>query len=339
MRYGWLHIFLALSLVAVLRPAGAATDAEYQALRAKLTITPVANAGKLTEQFPALAGKVLEVEGTINGAYSTGDGAGYLLRLTADLMVILQAKVNDPDMAVGNTVRVLARVPREGTVLEHLALTVAKGAPAGMMGEEPDGNPDEMEVDRRPPTIYYKSPPKLAKEPQPIFTDAAGLSQRPEVVQAYAAKIKEFNKHIDDTTALLIAFHILEKSEANGVDPRLIMALVARESRFNHRAVSPAGAMGLGQLMPGTAAGLGVRDAFDIPSNIDGSVRYIATQLRAFGRLSLALAAYNAGPGAVRRYGDVPPYRETQNYVRLVWETYAELAGIDPDTGEKIAQR
>ncbi len=329
----------ALLLGATGSPARAVSAAEYQALRATLAVTPVDRAGTMLAQLPLLAGNVLEMEGTINGAFSSGDGSGYLLRVTSEQMVMLQAKANDPGMAVGNTVRVLARVPREGAILEHLALTPATSAPANVAVDDPVAvTPDEMVVDRRAPTFYHSSP-KPAKEPPPMFSDAAGLAGRPEVVQLYAAKIKAFNTRLDDAVALLIAYHILEKSEANGIDPRLTMALIARESRFNPRAVSPAGAMGLGQLMPGTAAGLGVKDPFDIPSNIDGSVRYITAQLRAFGRLSLALAAYNAGPGAVRRYGGVPPYQETQNYVRLVWQTYAELAGLDPETGEKIGQR
>ncbi len=330
---------MALLLGVIGVPAHSISDTEYQALRATLTVTPVDRIGKILEQLPHLAGKVLEMEGTINGAFSSSDGAGYLLRITPEQMVMLQAKVNDPGMVVGATIRVLARVPREGAILEHLALTHAMSAPANIAVDDPVAvTPDEMAVERRAPTFYYPTP-KLAKEPQPIFRDAAGLAGRPEVVQLYAAKIKEFNKRLDDNVALLIAYHILEKSEANGIDPRLTMALIARESRFNPRAVSPAGAMGLGQLMPGTAAGLGVKNPFDIPSNIDGSVRYITAQLRTFGRLSLALAAYNAGPNAVRRYDGIPPYRETQNYVRLVWQTYAELAGLDPETGEKIAQR
>lgn len=339
MRCGWMMLLLLTLLTgAGLRPAFAAAEADYLAVRGKLAITPVTNSTKITAQLPSLAGKVIEMEGTINGTYTSTEGTGYLLRLSSDQMIIVQARTNDDDIAVGNVVRVLARVPKEGALLEHLSLTVSKTAGA-VVTDSGDGDGSGMDVDQRPPIIYSRAPQMPVKEPQPIFTDAAGLAQRPEVVQIYAAKIQEFNKRVDDATAKLIAFHILDKSEQYGIDPRLTMALVARESRFNRFAVSPKGAMGLGQLMPGTAAGLGVNDAFDIPSNIDGTVRYITTQLRTFGRLSLALAAYNAGPNAVRRCGGVPPISETQNYVRLVWETYADLAGIDPDTGEKIARK
>jgi len=108
--------------------------------------------------------------------------------------------------------------------------------------------------------------------------------------------------------------------------PSLLRALIQAESNYNPRAVSPAGAQGLTQLMPGTAAGLGVTDPFDPAQNIFGGARYLRQQLDAFqGDERLALAAYNAGPGAVRRYHGIPPYPETQHYVTRV----LALAGED----------
>lgn len=112
-------------------------------------------------------------------------------------------------------------------------------------------------------------------------------------------------------------------AKANGIDPVLFRRQIAAESGFNPNARSKAGAMGLGQLMPGTAAGLGVKDPWDPQQNLDGAARYLAQQIKAFnGDIRLALAAYNAGPGAVRKYGKVPPYRETQNYVHTILHGY-----------------
>lgn len=104
----------------------------------------------------------------------------------------------------------------------------------------------------------------------------------------------------------------------------LFTALIHQESRFNPRAVSHKGAQGLGQLMPGTARELRVADPFDPAQNLTGAAMYLVAQLRAFGSVELALAAYIAGPGAVQRYDGVPPFKETQNYVRRV----AERAGL-----------
>jgi hypothetical protein len=103
----------------------------------------------------------------------------------------------------------------------------------------------------------------------------------------------------------------------HGVDPALLAAVAKQESGFDTRAVSPAGAQGLMQFMPATAKGLGV-DPLDPASAIDGAARYLSDLTRQFGSTDLALAAYNAGPGTVRRYGGIPPITETQNYVRAV---------------------
>jgi len=104
-----------------------------------------------------------------------------------------------------------------------------------------------------------------------------------------------------------------------GIDPGLLRGLVRQESGFDPRAHSAAGAMGLTQLMPATAASLGVSDPYDPAQSLDGGARYLREMLDRFGNdPAKALAAYNAGPGAVARFGGVPPYAETQNYVRNI---------------------
>lgn len=114
-----------------------------------------------------------------------------------------------------------------------------------------------------------------------------------------------------------------------GIDPSLLTAIAQKESALNPTAVSSAGAQGVMQLMPATAASLGVSNPFDPAQNIDAGARYFSQLLNQFGgNTSLALAAYNAGPGAVTKYGGIPPYTQTQDYVTSV----LAAAGLPADS-------
>lgn len=129
------------------------------------------------------------------------------------------------------------------------------------------------------------------------------------------AEIQELMPRIDSA--------IEEYSSQFGLDPKLVRAVIKQESGFQPFALSTSGAMGLMQLMPGTAEGLGVKDAYNIEQNIKGGTQYLYYQLKAFdGDLKLALAAYNAGPNAVRKYDGIPPYEQTQTYVKKVMNYY-----------------
>jgi len=153
-----------------------------------------------------------------------------------------------------------------------------------------------------------------------------GASPEGQILPAALAAVPSVagtNRALTRAVASRYASHPIVK--AAGIDPREFIiffdVMIQTESGFNERARSPVGAIGLAQLMPGTARMLGV-DPYDKSQNLDGGARYLIAQIAEFGTLSLAVAAYNAGPGAVRTYKGVPPYRETERHVSKVMSNY-----------------
>ena len=172
--------------------------------------------------------------------------------------------------------------------LALLTAAVAGRAQAQVLEIQPDGA-----------VVRYAGPA--------VYTDTGARPLIPQVSASPAA-----------ATPREVAEAIQDSAARHAVSAPLVEAVAWQESRFNQAAVSPKGAMGVMQLMPGTARTLGV-DAASLSGNIDGGVAYLGQMLRRFeGDLPRALAAYNAGPEAVQRYGGVPPYAETQAYVRAI---------------------
>jgi soluble lytic murein transglycosylase-like protein len=159
---------------------------------------------------------------------------------------------------------------------------------------------------RRTPSPAPALPARIA--PAPSLASAA-----PVTSPVTAPVTSPVTTPVTDLTAIL-----RQASETHGVDPALVHSVVAVESGFNPLAVSPKGAQGLMQLMPGTARRFGVTDSFDVRQNIEAGVKYLRHLQEMFKDDRLALAAYNAGEGAVMRYGGIPPYRETEQYVEKV---------------------
>ena len=140
-----------------------------------------------------------------------------------------------------------------------------------------------------------------------------------------------------DTTSRSEINELIEKyADKNGLDSDFVKAVIKQASGFNPNATSKCGAMGLMQLMPSTAQGLGVTNAYDAEQNIEGGTKYLKGLMDRFdNNKSLALAAYNAGPNAVKKYGGIPPYMETQNYVKSVLSNYDKMkaSGVGVNEG------
>jgi soluble lytic murein transglycosylase-like protein len=139
----------------------------------------------------------------------------------------------------------------------------------------------------------------------------------------FGNSVYDSSAQVNTALPVYLAEAVSDAAKKHGVDPRLIVAVARRESRFNPSAVSPVGACGVMQLMPATARYLGVKDVFNARESVFAGAKYLRTLLDTFhGDLDLTLAAYNAGPGAVQKYNGVPPYRETKAYVSSIRSAY-----------------
>lgn len=157
--------------------------------------------------------------------------------------------------------------------------------------------------------------------------------------EAPAQRARRYSNKLVDIPDASIQISIDRHSADQSLDPKLVRAMIQVESGYNHRARSHKGAMGLMQLMPGTASQLRVSDPYDPDENVRGGTQYLRNLIDRFaGRLELAVAAYNAGPGAVERYDGIPPYRETRDYVQRVLALYqggeVSLASLPVSSGQ-----
>ncbi len=175
-----------------------------------------------------------------------------------------------------------------------------------------------------PDRLFLFAAPQSREDDDPLSDVTAAAAVAPRAVRASPEIL-----HAIETTALRYGSHDSAASGRSARSPDWTLfyrANIEVESAYNPRALSPVGAIGLGQLMPDTARDLGV-DPHDIAQNLDGSARYLLMMLEQFGDPALALAAYNAGPHAITRHGGVPPFRETQGHVARVTAVFQRLRG------------
>ena len=311
---------VSVAIGAVLTPQAMAADtdavADYRALKTQLHALEFRSTDDLTTEVSLLAGRTVELRGRVSGDISGPKGTFFIFSPEEGSTLLLNEMNRVVALRHGHRARVLFFVPPEaptmGSLIPIAFIWEAQAAPVEAR---------ELALAARAQQAWEERMAGVREATVPHYRTSSDIGQT-----QLEALVRHFNSRLSDEAVSDIAGAILQHSRRYQVNELLACALVAAESAFNPWAVSRKGAMGLGQLMPGTARGLGVRDAFDPEENLRGSLQYFSRQLDRFDDLEEALAAYNAGPGAVQRYGGVPPYRETRNYVHKVSETFARLA-------------
>lgn len=317
--------------------------ASFVKARQSLKAVPVGGFSILQQNVEAYRGRVVELTATVRGVSWVGSAQVLVLQSADGASVYPRSEGNvSPEGQVGAHLRVLLRVSENNLVgLSDVELIQAVHE-ADIAQWEAKQRRKEMQKPSprtsslRPLTSRFSVPMRTSQGTVLTFEQWHSA-----VYTAYARTISRFNPKLKPEQIEVITNSILAFSWYYRVDPRLVVAMVLAESGFRPDAVSRAGAMGLGQLMPGTARGLGVRNPFDPVQNLAGAIRLLHGHLNAYsgGRayregtvswndIILAMAAYNAGSGAVRKYGGVPPYRETQTYVKRVIAFYKQLCGM-----------
>lgn len=318
-------VCIAASSVIASAPVGVK---DYLTLRKKLmTRLPIET---LKSDPGSYIGKVFEVKGMMTGCLSSARGCSIIIS-TSDSGSYSMSADTPPTETPGIELACLVKIgERSASSLSDLRLVACAFL---------------RELERVEASVKVSTGAQTTAKAAASSRSAQqrGQSTHPvsaeELVRVYKKAVKRFNSKLSDSQADTIARSVLGFSYRYKLDPRLVCAVILAESHFRIGATSRAGAQGLGQLMPSTAAGLGVDDAYDPVQNIYGSARYVKGMLdRMSGNkqwneltwydLALALAAYNAGPNAVKRHGGVPPYKETQNYVKRVTSIYKQLCGV-----------
>lgn len=354
----FLCIFLLASPLRASTPEHPVSGTKYTQLRRETHCDTSLTNAKVQLDPTRYTGKILELSGRVEGSSSDGNTVSLLVILrddTSATLNVLPSMQNDLNSDPTARVRVLAEVgdPGVSNVAPLKVLAIARDAEVTALEKavearneakrEADGRRNEIEArwrEQASRSVEYGHRRELPPPPAAAATSSYStyLSSRAQpLFWPYYTYIAKVNPRLDGATASKITFHLLNFADRYNVDPRLIVAMILAESHFNPNATSHSGAMGLGQLMPGTARALGVDNPYDPVQNLGGSVNYLRSRLDTFsskalpgGELSfeqvaLAMAAYNAGVNKVKKYGGIPPYTQTQNYVKRVISLYKQL--------------
>ncbi len=286
----------------------------------------------------AYKGRSIELRGTLSGISRGGEQTLYILDANEGCFILSAEDI--PELNPGARICVVAAIgERSVTSLSDLRL-VAYAYESEVVAREKKAIEAAEQAKRAKEEAAAKAEQaKQAARNKEQNKPVAQPATSEELVAAYRTAVQRFNKQLSTKEADTIARSVLGFSAKYQVDPRLVVAVIIAESNFNPNATSKKGAMGLGQLMPGTASGLGVTNAYDPVQNIAGSVKLIRGHLDrlsggadwtelTWNHLALALASYNAGPGAVKKHCGVPPYKETRTYIDKVIMIYKELCGV-----------
>jgi hypothetical protein len=288
---------------------GSTSEAEYTATRKKLHAAAVGSRAEYQKLRQSTPRQALEVKGIVTGIITSNGAITVLLRLDDNETIELKAAGPREELRTGARLALIVSGDGPGTPSIQAGIWDLPPAPLAAVPE----------------------PAEVAAPERPAALSGRGLDQLSRCQRA----ISTLNPRLHADQVNLIANNITQFSSYHGVDPYLIVAIIGAESRFNPNARSYKGAMGLGQLMPSTAAGMGVQHPYDPTENLAAAVALIRSHLNKYSgdpnQVALALAAYNAGSGAVRKYGGVPPYRETRNYIWKVYEYYCWMHGLTPE--------
>jgi len=303
--------------------ACASAEGKYEKTSRLLKPVDVVSGPQLQQARRTDPGRPLQLSGVIQGLF-TGKEALFILRLVDDSTVEIRYQGERAEIQIGSRVRCLVK-PADASGRSALNLV-------------------DITWDRTPLDVLAQAARAALKIPvtdrEEIARSAAELARTTTPLPSRGADrglvcrraISYLNPRLSASDVSLIADSILTYCDKYGVvDWCLVVAVIAAESRFNPNARSYKGAAGLGQLMPATAAAHGV-DPYDPVANLEVAIRIIRRNLDKYGGDPLrALAAYNAGTGAVQRYGGVPPYRETRNYLWTIYDYWCWLRGTKPE--------